>query len=92
MKVGQDGDAGNMLLHLCSSLRYVLLSGAYSNVFSFSQRRPLCSGAELEPESTDAHLLAQRLHAGGLPEGHRGAAHPQIPPSHIHTDREGAYE
>ena len=59
---------------------------------SFSQRLPLCSGAELEPESTDAHLLAQRVHAGGLPEGDRGAAHPQIPSGDIHTDRKGVYE
>ena len=52
---------------------------------------PLCSntGAEVESEPTDTHLLAQCLHAGGLPERDRRAAHPQISTSYLHTDRRG---
>lgn len=48
------------------------------------------SGAEMEPESTDFHRLAQCLHAGGLPEGHGRAAPAQIPPGDFHADRTGA--
>ena len=46
-------------------------------------------GAELEPQPPDSHLLAQCVHAGGLPEGLRRAAHPQIPPENLHTNRTG---
>lgn len=48
------------------------------------------TGAELESQPTDSHILAQCLHAGGLPEGDRRAAHPQIPTGYLHTDRRGS--
>lgn len=47
------------------------------------------TGAELESEPTDSHLLAQCLHAGGLPERDRRVAPPQIPSDYLHTDRRG---
>lgn len=47
------------------------------------------AGAEVESQPTDSHLLAQCLHAGGLPERHGRAAHPQIPTGYFHTDRRG---
>lgn len=45
----------------------------------------------MESQPTDPHLLAQRLHAGGLPERDRRAAPPQIPPGYLHTDRRGIF-
>lgn len=42
--------------------------------------------AGLVSDSADAHLLAQCLHAGGLPERDWPAAHPQVPPGHLHSD------
>lgn len=49
------------------------------------------AGAEMEPESSDSRLLAQRLHAGGLSEGDGRAASAQIPPGHLHADCTGAH-
>lgn len=55
-------------------------------------RFPLsAAGAEVELESSDSHLLAQCLHAGGLSEGDGGAASAQIPPGNLHTDCRGAF-
>lgn len=48
------------------------------------------AGAEMEPESSDPRLLAQRLHAGGLSEGDGRAASAQIPAGDLHADRTGA--
>lgn len=47
------------------------------------------TGAELESQSTDSHLLAECLHAGCLPERDGGPAHPQIPPDYLLTDSRG---
>lgn len=45
----------------------------------------------MESQPTDSYLVAQRLHAGGLPERHRRAAYSQIPPGDLHTDCRGAF-
>lgn len=47
------------------------------------------TGAELVSKPTDSHLLAQCLHAGGLPERDGPAAHRQISPGYLHTDCRG---
>lgn len=44
----------------------------------------------MEPVSSDPRLLAQRLHAGGVPEGDGRAAAVQIPPGYLYADRTGA--
>lgn len=49
----------------------------------------LNTGAEMESQPTNSHLLAQCLHAGGLPERDGRAAHPQISPGYLHTDCRG---
>lgn len=56
---------------------------SFSSVCCF----PSNAGAEVEPQPADAHLLAQCLHAGGLPEGDGGAAHSQIPSGYLYADR-----
>lgn len=43
----------------------------------------------MEPEPTDSRVLAQCLHAGGLPEGLGRAPPPQIPAGHLHAHRRG---
>lgn len=57
---------------------------------SFPLSPPLFNtGAELVSKPTDSHLLAQCLHAGGLPERDGPAAHCQISPGYLHTDCRG---